>query len=181
MRTDADLAGAFKDGDDRAFSILYDRYKRSLYVFALKMLGDADAASDLVQDVFLRVYERRRQLNRPESFRSWLFAIGRNRCLSHLRQNRGRIPLDEAPEEAIAVEAPPDGMEAEEDLRLIRRALAGLRVEYREVLVLREYQDLSYREIAEITETTESAVKSKIFKARRALHEMLKPAFAGRR
>ena len=110
-----------------------------------------------------------------------MFAIGRNRCLSHLRQNRGHIPLDEAPDEMIAAETPADGMEAEEDLALIRRALAGLRVEYREVLVLREYQDLSYREIAEITESTESAVKSRIFKARRALHETLKPAFAGRR
>jgi RNA polymerase sigma-70 factor, ECF subfamily len=181
MRTDADLAAAYQDGDDRAFSILYDRYKRPLYVFALKMLNEADAASDLVQDVFLRVYERRQQLNRPESFRSWLFAIGRNQCLSHLRQRRGRVPLDEAPEEMITAEAPVDRIEAEEELELIRRALAALKVEYREVLVLREYQDLSYREIAEITETTESAVKSKIFKARRALHDRLKPAFAGRR
>jgi RNA polymerase sigma-70 factor (ECF subfamily) len=181
MRTDADLAEAFRDGDDRAFSILYDRYRRPLYVFALKMLNESDAASDLVQDVFLRIYERRRQLNHPESFRGWLFAIGRNQCLSHLRQNRGRIPLDETPEETVTAEAPADYLEAEEDLGLIRRALAGLKVEYREVLVLREYQDLSYREIAAITETTESAVKSKIFKARRALHEMLKPAFAGRR
>jgi RNA polymerase sigma-70 factor, ECF subfamily len=181
MRTDADLARAFQDGDDRAFSILYDRYKRHLYVFALKMLSETDAASDLVQDVFLRVYERRQQLHQPESFRSWLFAIGRNRCLSQLRQNRGRVPMDEAPEEALATEAPADGAEAEEELGLVRRALAGLKVEYREVLVLREYQDLSYREIAEITESTESAVKSKIFKARRALHESLKPAFAGRR
>jgi RNA polymerase sigma-70 factor (ECF subfamily) len=72
-------------------------------------------------------------------------------------------------------------MEAAEDLGLVRRALASLKVEYREILVLREYQDLSYREIAEITESTESAVKSKLFKARRALHELLKPAFAGRR
>jgi len=181
MRTDADLAGAFKDGDDRAFAILYDRYKRSLYVFALKMLSEADAANDIVQDVFLRVYEKRQQLDYPERFRSWVFAIARNRCLSHLRQSRKRVPLDEAPDEAITVAASADGIEAEEDLRLIRRALAELKIEYREVLILREYQDLSYREIAEITETTESAVKSKIFKARRALHETLKPAFAGRR
>jgi RNA polymerase sigma-70 factor (ECF subfamily) len=179
MRTDADLAEAFRDGDDRAYSVLYERYKHALYAFSLKMLGEADAASDLVQDVFLTIYERRRQLNHPESFRSWLFAIGRNRCLSRLRQDRGTTSLDEAPEEAIAVEAPSDGLEAEEEVRLVRVALAQLKIEYREVLVLREYQDLSYREIAEITETTESAVKSKLFKARRALHEMLKPAFAG--
>jgi RNA polymerase sigma-70 factor, ECF subfamily len=181
MRTDADLAEAFRDGDDPAFSILFDRYRRPLYVFALKMLGDADTASDVVQDVFLVIYERRRQLIHPESFRSWLFAIGRNRCLSHFRRTRGRVPLEEAPDEAVTVEPPADGREADADLGLVRRALAGLRVEYREVLVLREYQDLSYREIAEITEATESAVKSRLFKARRALHEALQPAFAGRR
>ena len=77
------------------------------------------------------------------------------------------------------MEAPADGLEAEEDVRLIQQALARLKLEYREVLVLREYHDLSYREIAEITETTNSAVKSRLFKARRALHEMLKPAIAG--
>lgn len=181
MRTDTDLAETFRDGDDRAFSILFDRYRRPLYVFALKMLGEADTASDLVQDAFLRIYERRRQLNHPESFRSWLFAIGRNLCISHLRQNRRRVSLDEAPDEAITLDAPTDDRETEEDLGLIRRAIAGLKVEYREVLVLREYQDLTYGEIAAITESTESAVKSRLFKARRALHEALKPAFAGRR
>lgn len=181
MRTDTDLAEAFRNGDDRAYSILYDRYKCALYAFSLKMLGEADTASDIVQDVFLRIYERRNQLNRPESFRGWLFAIARNRCLSQLRRERGHTSLEEAPDEAIAVAAPVDSRESEEDVWLIRRALARLRFEYREVLVLREYQDLSYREIAEITETSESAVKSKLFKARKALHEMLKPAFAGRR
>ena len=181
MRTDAEMAAAFREGDDRAFALLYERHKRSLYAFALRMLGEADAARDIVQDVFLKVFERRRQLNKPESFRSWLFTIGRNRCVSHLRESRKQAPLDDVPEEAIAVAADTGEREAEEDVRLIRLALGRLKIEYREVLILREYQDLSYREIAEITESTESAVKSKLFKARRALHEALKPAFAGRR
>jgi RNA polymerase sigma-70 factor, ECF subfamily len=180
MRTDADLAAAFKGGDDRAFTLLYERYRRALYLFALKMLSETEAARDLVQDVFVTIYQNRSRLNRPDSFRSWLFTIGRNRCLSHLRQRRDRTPLEEAPAEAIAVDPPGDGRETAEDVRLIRRALNALKIEYREVLVLREYQDLSYREIAEITESTESAVKSRLFKARRALHESLKPVFVGR-
>ncbi len=181
MRTDADLAAAFQGGDDRAFSLLYERYRRALYVFALKMLGDADAAGDLVQDAFLRAHEKRGQLRRPECFRSWLFAIGRNRCMTQFRQTPGMTPLEDAPEEAIAVEPAADSIEALEDIGLIRRSLDGLRPEYREVLVLREYQNMSYREIADITGTTESAVRSKLFKARRALHDKLKPSFAGRR
>ncbi len=180
MRTDAELAAAFRSGDERAFSLLYERYKRALYVFALKLLGEVDAARELVQDVFVTIYEKREQLQCPESFRSWLFTVGRNRCLSVLRERRGRTPLEEAPDEAIAISAADDGREAAEDVRLIRGALVRLRIEYREVLVLREYQNLSYREIAEITGSTEGAVKSKLFKARRALHDSLKPEFTRR-
>lgn len=181
MRTDAELATAFRKGDDRAFTLLYERHKRALYAFALRMLGEGDAARDVVQDVFLRVFERRWQLNNPESFRSWLFAIGRNRCVSYLRESRKRSSLDEVSEDALAVAPDPGDLEAEEDVLSIRRAITRLKIEYREVVILREYQDLSYREIAEITESTESAVKSRLFKARRALHEALRPAFAGRR
>jgi RNA polymerase sigma-70 factor (ECF subfamily) len=173
MTSDLELATAFRDGDERAFAALFERFRRPLYVFALRMLGDADAARDLVQDVFVRVWERRGQLDRPESFRSWLFAVARNRCLSLLRRDRGHVALDEAPEESLAVAAAGDGPERDQDLALLRRALAGLKVEYREVLVLREYQELSYAEIAQITESTESAVKSRLFKARRALHGTL--------
>ena len=176
MISDHDLAGAFRDGDERAFAALFERFRRPVYTFALRMLGDADAARDLVQDVFVRVWERRAQLDRPESFRSWLFAVARNRCLSQLRRGRDQVPLDEAPEAALAIAASVDGPERDQDLALLRRALAALKVEYREVLVLREYQGLSYAEIAAITDSTESAVKSRLFKARRALSGTPDPA-----
>ncbi|MDM7915921.1 MAG: RNA polymerase sigma factor [Candidatus Eisenbacteria bacterium] len=175
MRTDAELASAFRDGDDRAFAILYDRYKGPLFVFACKMLGNEERARDLVQDVFLSLYEKRLQLARPESFRSWLFASGRNRCLSQLRRTDTDSPLDDG---CFAVPIPasmlPDArLEAGEEMRRLRHALARLRPEYREVLVLREYEDMSYQEIARITETAESVVRSRLFKARKALHDAL--------
>lgn len=176
MTSDHDLAGAFRDGDERAFAALFERFRRPVFVFALRMLGDEDAARDLVQDVFVRIWERRAQLDRPGSFRSWLFAVARNRCLSQLRRGRGLVPLDDAPEEALVSAAAVDGPERDQDLVLLRRALAALKVEYREVLVLREYQELSYAEIAAITDSTESAVKSRLFKARRALHGTLEAA-----
>jgi len=180
MRTDAELAAAFRGGDDQAFAILYERYKRAIYVFGRRMLGEPDAARDLVQDVFLRLYEKRAQLRDPENFRSWLFTAARNRCLSQLRRTRAWTPLDAAPDELLAVRPAAGEAEAEEEVRLLQQALGRLKVEYREVLVLREYQELSYRDIAAITDSTESAVKSRLFKARRALHEALKQAIAGR-
>jgi len=180
MRTDADLAADFRGGDDRAFGILYERYKRAIYLFGRRMLGEPDAARDLVQDVFLKIYEKRAQLHDPENFRSWLFTAARNRCLSQLRHTRAWAPLDDAPDEALAVSPAAGSLEAAEEVRLLQLALGRLKVEYREVLVLREYQDLSYRDIAVITNSSESAVKSRLFKARRALHDALQQAITGR-
>lgn len=167
---ETELAAAFRDGDDLACARLFECYRRPVYLFGLKMLGDADGARDLVQDVFLRVWERRGQLQSPDRFRSWLFAIARNRCLSRLRRDHAQVDLDEAPPAALAVAPAPDAREREQDLARLQRALAALSVEHREVLVLREYQELSYREIAEVLGASESAVKSRLFKARLALH-----------
>jgi RNA polymerase sigma-70 factor (ECF subfamily) len=179
MRSDEELAEAFRLGDDGAFSALYERYHRSLYVYAARMLDSGEAARDLVQDVFLGLYERRHGLQRLRSFRGWLFTAGRNRCLTLLRREATRARLTPAAPEPVR-DLDLAGLEAGEEARLVRRALAALTHEQREALVLREYHDLSYREIAEITETTESAVKSKLFKARKALHAALHPALAGR-
>ncbi len=112
MITDEDLAEAFRAGDDYSFSTLYERHRRPLYAFGSRMLGNPEAARDLVQEVFLSIYEKRRQLNHPGSFRGWLFAIGRNRCISYLRQNRVQTPLEEAPRKALAIEASSSGIEA---------------------------------------------------------------------
>ena len=167
---ETELATAFRDGDDRACALLFERYRRPVYLFGLKMLGDADGARDMVQDVFLRIWERRGQLHEPGSFRSWLFAVARNRCLSRLRRECGQVELDEAPAAALAVAPAPDAREREQELAHLQRALAALSVDHREVLVLREYQELSYREIAEVLGVNESTVKSRLFKARLALH-----------
>lgn len=180
MKSDGELTAAFQGGDDEAFTLLYERHRHALYLFAMRMLDDQDDARELVQDVFVTVYQKRAQLQHPERFRSWLFAIGRNRCLSHFRRNRRETPLDEVSEEAMIAEAPAGDRGVAEDLRLLRRALRHLKIEYREVLILREYQNLSYGEIAEITSSTESAIKSRLFKARRALHQALKPALSER-
>jgi RNA polymerase sigma-70 factor (ECF subfamily) len=176
MSSDEELADAFRSGDDGAFSILYERYRRPLYVFGARMLGSAEAAADLVQDTFLGIYERRRELQSLRSFRGWLFTVGRNRCLTLLRQQKthGRLGAGADPEPPMA--GPVALLERAEESRLVRRAMAEMPAEQREVLILREYQELSYREIAEITGATESAVKARLFRARQALAGMLRPA-----
>lgn len=176
MRSDEELADAFRDGDDEAFSLLYERYRRPLFVYGARMLGSAEAAGDLVQDTFLGLYERRDELQRLRSFRGWLFTVGRNRCLTLLRQQQTRGRLGTGAEHEPRTDGPAATLESEEESRMVRRALAEMPPEDREVLVLREYQELSYREIAGITGATESAVKARLFRARQALAGRLRPA-----
>lgn len=172
MRTDQELAKDLQTGDDIAFVSLYNRYKQPVHVFCVKMLGDTDAAKDSVQEVFLKIYEHRQQLTHPERFKSWMFSIARNQCLTYLRKSRNNVELTEdVCEEPLGVTE----LELREEAEMLNQSIATLRPEYREAIILREYQNLSYREIAEITESTESAVKSRLFKARRKLYEFLKP------
>jgi len=79
---DQELIRDLQDGSDLAFVTLYNRYKQAAYVYCLKMLGDVDAAKDIVQGTFLKVYERRSQLRFPERFKAWLLKIARNECLT---------------------------------------------------------------------------------------------------
>lgn len=174
---EASLIRDFQNGDGLAFVTLYNRYKRSVYIFCMKMLMDDEAARDCVQEVFLRVYERRGQLLQPERFTAWLFTIARNQCLSYYRSRKHEISgaIDIESLSASPETAPDSLLERAEITHLVNTYISRLKMEYREVLLLREYLNLSYKEIAEVLGDTESAVKSRIFKARQRLFEMLRP------
>ena len=175
-QTDEELVKAFQGGDDLAFVNLYNRYKRPVYLFCFRMLNDSENAKDVVQSVFSKIYERRRQLKEPAAFKSWLFSIARNDCLTVLRHARDRSELSEEVTESIIVEK-----EYDDSTTIVHRALLKLRPEDREVLILREYDRLSYMEIAGVLQATESAVKSRLFTARRHLFEILRPIMKERR
>lgn len=177
---DAILVRDFQNGSDLAFVNLYNRYKQPVYVYCLKVLDDADAAKDIVQGVFLKVYERRGQLSEPERFKSWILVIARNDCLTHLRRAGRSTGL---PDDGEGAAAPPDpsGVETREEAALVAAALAGLTPLLKEVVILREYENLSYREIADVLGTDEGTVKSRLFAARRKLYEKLKDVFEERR
>ncbi len=176
-RSEERLVRDFKNGDNLAFTALYNRHKRSVFVFCSKMLMNSEKAKDVVQETFLRIFEHREQLTHPSRFRSWVFAIARNQCLTAFRHSK-----HEAAEEvefdlvnASSDESPEESLERHQNSDLVNKYLSRSRIEYREVLILREYQNLSYREIAETLGSTESAIKSRIFKARQRLFELLKP------
>ncbi len=174
MIQERSLIRAFQHGDDFAFVSLYNRYKGPIYTFCVRMLLDRDAAQDAMQETFLRIYENRDRLLKTAAFKPWLFSVARNQCLNMLRKRKRCIRLDESL--AQRMQAPASrALEKSEQRALVTHFLGQLKPEYREVIVLREYQNMSYAEIAAVTKSTLSAVKSRLFKARRKLAESMKP------
>ncbi|MEM8559520.1 MAG: RNA polymerase sigma factor [Bacteroidota bacterium] len=174
---DRALIEAFQNGDEFAFVSLYNRYKGPVYGFCAKLLLDREAAQDVMQETFLRIYENRDRLLNTGAFKSWAFTIARNQCLNHLRTRGRTTPFPQhAPEPpAPDRDTPFRHLLKSEQIDLVNRFLGELSPEYREVIVLREYQNLSYEEIAAVTRNTVSSVKSRLFKARRKLGAFLQP------
>jgi len=179
MQTDDKaLIEAFQAGDDFAFVSLYNRYKGAIYTYCLKMLLDHELARDVMQETFLRIYENRDRLLNTGSFKAWTFTIARNQCLNQFRRSNKHVMLDEAHTAAVpetTSHAQVASLEKSEQVELVNYFLGRLKPEYREVIVLREYQNLTYEEIAAITRSTLSAVKSRLFKARRKLAAFMEP------
>ncbi len=172
---DAALIEAFQQGDEFAFVSLYNQHKGAVYGFVYKMLMDRQAAQDVTQDTFIRVYEHRERLVATRAFKSWLFTIARNQCLNYLRKS-GRTDALEDPDTLPGLRSPSADLERSDAIRFVNHVLARLSTDYREVLILREYQNLSYEDIAAVTRSTVSSVKSRLFKARRKMAVLYREA-----
>lgn len=178
--SDAQLVGELQEGSRAAFAALYQRYKHRAYVACLRLLGDAEAASDVVQGVFLKLYERSSQIREPERFRQWLFTAIRHDCLTCI----GQIHRDSrAREELNRPDAAP-GSETEQERSaalntLLAREIDKLPAELKEAVILREYEGFSYQEIAEITGVKIGLVKFRLFTARKRLARALSPVLKG--
>jgi RNA polymerase sigma-70 factor (ECF subfamily) len=170
---DEDLMERFKGGDERAFVALYERYKRRVYAYCLKMVTSRELAEDVFQETFVRV-ARKREHFKSGNFAGWLFAIARNLCLNALRDNVQHVSLDEVQDSLPAEDEP----EYEFNAEILRNAIEQLPPDLREALVLRVYSGFSYNEISEITGTKLATVKVRIFRGKQKLHEILSPYFA---
>ena len=173
-RSDAELIAAVLDGDDAAFGRLVEKYQVAYVRYATRMLSDRALAEDIVQDGFVTAYERLETCENPERFAAWCFRIVRNRCHDHLRgpesRNQGSEPLRSVP-------SPRAGPAVETERAHLRRAivsaLQGLSPLLREAFVLYHEESLTYPEMARRLETSESAVKMRVKRAREALRKEL--------
>lgn len=164
-----------RNGGVDAFEEIYHRYKRHIFTFCLKLTGDRSLAEDATHDTFLRMYNNIGALNDPQLLRSWLYSIARNGVYRQLHKNQRNGSLEEG--SVWAEETPLTLAVRGETTDIMTRCIDALKAEYKEVLFLREYEQHSYEEIAVITGDSVSSVKSRLFKARKALAQKLNPFF----
>jgi RNA polymerase sigma-70 factor (ECF subfamily) len=164
-------------GEPASFTALYKRFRQPLFRFCLSLTNDRELAEDATQEAFVRLHRDLPSLRSKESVRCWLFTVARNELAGAFRRTRHQVPMEE---EAADTDTPESIIVHEEGAALVRRMMGELTEEYREVLVLREYEEFSYAEIADITSSSLQAVKSRLFHARQALAGRLRPWYEER-
>ena len=168
-----ELITELQRGSDRALAAAYQEFNQGVFAYCMKILADRQLAEDVVQETFLKVREHAQSIQRIESFRSWVFRIARNEALMQLRKRRSNGQIED--ESVWSEETPHQQFVAMERSEIVNRLLDSLKHEYREVLLLLVYENMSYAEIASVMGATESSVKSRIFRARKEMIEKLKP------
>lgn len=166
---DAALIARCLAGQQDAYEAIVTRYQRGLFTVALRMLGNYEDARDATQNAFVKAYEHLNTFDPNQRFFSWLFRILKNECLNVLRARR---PSQEVSLDMPSVRAA-DPVEVRERQKAIQTALMSLSTEYREVVVLRHYTDLSYDDIAVALGIPATKVKSRLYTARQQLGELL--------
>ncbi|MBA3947043.1 MAG: sigma-70 family RNA polymerase sigma factor [Herpetosiphonaceae bacterium] len=164
-----------QQGDHAAFAQLVEAYQGPVYNLAYRMLHDAGEAEDATQEIFLRAYTKLVMYDRERKFITWLLSIASNYCIDQLRRRRANVvTLDDIAYAIPSTVAGPERRALDQEQRTaIQRAVNQLPDTYRLITVLRYYQDFSYEEIEAITGLSEATVKTRLFRARRMLQELL--------
>ena len=171
---DGELIQRILAGEREAYAVLVGRYQESLYRHAAAMIGDRDAASDLVQETFVKAYTRLDTCD-PDRFAAWIFRILRNRCKDWLKNRRQQTaPLHDEAHTAPESDDPALSLERTELGRVVDAALMRLPPAQREAFLLKHVDGLSYEEMAERLETGISALKMRVMRAREALQDILR-------
>ena len=163
-------------GESDAFTGLFERYNSRLLYYLRRLVDPAAIAEDILQEVWLTVVKKITSLDQPEAFKAWIYRIAHNRAMTRLRRSQRVVPLDELP---VELEIDPQSLEennvflAEFDAAAVHRGLGRLSPPHREVLTLRYVGELSYEEIAEIVGCGLGTIRSRIYYAKKSLHDHL--------
>jgi RNA polymerase sigma factor (sigma-70 family) len=183
------LVDAVRRGDDRAFELLYSRYRARIGAYIQGMIGDPGRAEDIAQEVFISALRRLRATEQPILLKPWLYEIAKNACIDEFRRARRaqEVPLEsEGGLDQIgtlhAINVTPDAaIETKQRLNDLRGAFHGLSDHHHQILVLRELEGLSYNQIGVRMGISKPVVESTLFRARRRLGEEFAELESGRR
>lgn len=182
QQADVTLIAACQQGDPRAYRHVYELYKDRIYGLCRSMSGNDDDAADLTQEVFISAFKAIQTFRMEAAFGTWLYRIAVNRCSKALRRFR---PDQRSFEEMDAIDIAPPSRAPGPEAQLLRKesherveaAIARLPDSLRTIFVLGTVEGLRYREIADILECTEDAVKMRMHRARKRVRDTLKPYF----
>jgi RNA polymerase sigma factor (sigma-70 family) len=188
---DGELVRRVRRGDDRAFEQLYHRYHRRITAYIHGMVHDHARAEDVAQDVFVSALRRMRDTDRPIAFKPWVYEIAKNACIDQFRRSKRAEEVSYDADEGmgaadygrlVSSDAMPEAqLESKQNLDHLRGAFGGLSETHHEILVMRELEGLSYREIGERLGMSRPSVESTLFRARRRLTEEYEELVSGAR
>ena len=172
---DSELVRQIQSGADAAFDELMRRYKRPVVNFVFRMLGNAEDADEVAQDVFVRAYRNLGTYRLETKFSTWLFALARNAAIDRLRW-RARHPTEsmESAPEISASSGTAEEVNAREIGEMIRAAVAELPEDQRTALVLSEYHGMTCAEVAAVMRCSEKSVESRLYRAKLTLRRVLR-------
>lgn len=176
LENEREIIRRWKRGDKRAYEILVRRHMTDAYLVAYGYVGNPEDARDLSQEAFVKVYQARARFDEERPFYPWLYRVLRNHCLNFLRRGRVEVSIDDENMRRELTSKQPtvlENIEGEERRRLVRAAVARLSDDHREIIVLKNFKDCSYKEIAEILDIPIGTVMSRLFYARQALRALV--------
>ena len=166
------------DGDQDAFAEIVYAFQDAVYNLCYRMLNNRTEAEDAAQEAFLRAYNNLDRYDHNRSFKTWVMSIASNHCIDRIRKRRMTyVSIDEPIPATLSLASddpqPEQVAEMNERSQRIQELLDHLQDDYRAAVVLRYWYDYSYAEIAEMLDTTESAIKSRLFRARQTLAALI--------
>ncbi len=174
--TDQQVVEACLNGHTEAYRIIVERYKERAYYLALMFTKNHEDALDLSQEAFYRAYRSLANFDRQRPFYSWFYRILKNLCINFVNHNKRKLPLDESIQHrTMGTGAFPDEIfEQNERAEILWKALSLLDEKDREIIILKEFNDFSYQEIAHALDIPLGSVMSRLYYARKRLLKKLK-------
>ncbi len=168
-RDDAAVVAQCLGGDHNAYEVIVKRHQRKLFNLAVRLLGNYEDAQDATQSAFIKAYEHLDGFDRHQQFLPWIYRILKNECLNVLRARRPMQPVSLD----LPASAGSDPVECGERHQAVQAALMTLSLEYREVVVLRHFTEMSYEDIGVALGIPAKTVKSRLYTARQHLGDQL--------